>query len=48
MEYNSKRHRDMETVDRGHSERKVRRGKKRRRRDDINYGQLHKRPTNIP
>ena len=39
MENNSKKQKELETGDRERSERKVRRGKKRRRRDDSNHGQ---------
>ena len=38
---NSKRQNELETGDREHNERKVRRRKKRWRKDDSNHGQLH-------
>ena len=41
MENYSRRQKELETVNREHSERKVRRGNKRQRKDDSNHGQPH-------
>ena len=40
MENNSRRWMELETVDRECSERKVRRGKKRRRKEDCNHDNI--------
>ena len=41
MKNNNKGQQELESVDREHSGRKVRGGKKRRRKDDSNHGQPH-------